>query len=228
MQGCSRRRSARWAARESSCRIKNSAQLPRPLHLQAACIALKIQCNSSQSPPVPQVRCVRADSVTPVELKPNGANWILMPHKQRTAVAGWLVEERTATFSAVVHDGTPQRLEGFRLTADEDGDGVDDELFSDQALAGGGGGGDGEGPAAAPPKPMHVSVKVGQTNLLVRNLLRTPILELEMSEVKIGERRGVGIVLSPNLLSPVVLSPLDCRLQHHLAAPDLGGCLALA
>jgi len=127
---------------------------------------------------------VRADAVAPVELQPNAPSWILMPHKQRAAVAGWQADERCSTFSVVVHDGTPQRLEGFKLAVndnDADGDGVDDDMEvvinEDGSVA--------EPPP--PPKAMHLSVRVGQTNLLVRNLLRTPILEVEMKEVKIGE-----------------------------------------
>ncbi len=133
---------------------------------------------------------MRADAAAPVELQPNAPNWILMPHKQRAAVAGWLVDDRCSTFSVVVHDGTPQRLEGFKLAEDgndADGDGVDDDIEvvinDDGTIA----------PPPPPPKPMHLSVRIGQTNLLVRNLLRTPILEVEMKEVKIGGWRvGLG------------------------------------
>jgi vacuolar protein sorting-associated protein 13A/C len=147
-------------------------------------------------PPRPptKVRCVRADAATPVDLQPNAPNWILMPHKQRAAVAGWLVEERCCTFTVVVHDGTPQRLEGFRLAAVDGGGagGADGETavagdFEGGADAAAGAGG---GAPAGPPKPLHVSIKVGQVNLLLRSLLRTPILELEMREVKVGARPG--------------------------------------
>jgi hypothetical protein len=52
------------------------------------------------------VRCVRADLVSPVELR--RYSWVLLPHKQRAAVAGWLLDERTHTFTVVANDGTPQ------------------------------------------------------------------------------------------------------------------------
>jgi hypothetical protein len=78
---------------------------------------------------------VRADAAAPVDLAPNAPNWILMPHKQRAAVAGWLVEDRAATFSVVVHDGTPQRLEGFRLAATVDGDADGNSVADDDTDA---------------------------------------------------------------------------------------------
>lgn len=53
-----------------------------------------------------QIRCVRADLVTPVELR--RYTWVLLPHKQRMAVAGWLLDDRTHTFTVVADDGTPQ------------------------------------------------------------------------------------------------------------------------
>lgn len=53
-----------------------------------------------------QVRCVRGDLVTPVELR--RYTFVLLPHKQRAAVAGWLLDERTCTFTVVADDGTPQ------------------------------------------------------------------------------------------------------------------------
>jgi hypothetical protein len=131
---------------------------------------------------------VRADAAAPVDLQPNAPNWILMPYKQRAAVAGWLVEERCSTFTVVVHDGTPQRLEGFKLAAVDGGGGAADGETAVAADFEGGtdAGGASGGAPAAPPKPLHVSVKVGQVNLLIRSLLRTPILELEMREVKVG------------------------------------------
>jgi hypothetical protein len=35
-------------------------------------------------------------------------------------------------------------------------------------------------------KALQVSLSVGKTNLLLRNLLRTPILELEASKLNLG------------------------------------------
>ncbi len=40
--------------------------------------------------------------VCKVELRPSSPNWILMAYKQRAAVAGWVVDERTATFTVQV------------------------------------------------------------------------------------------------------------------------------
>jgi len=36
-------------------------------------------------------------------------------------------------------------------------------------------------------RALQMSVSVGKTNLLLRNLLRTPILELEASKLNLGE-----------------------------------------
>lgn len=37
-------------------------------------------------------------------------------------------------------------------------------------------------------RALQMSVSVGKTNLLLRNLLRTPILELEASKLNLGKR----------------------------------------
>jgi hypothetical protein len=50
-----------------------------------------------------------------VELQPSSPSLIFYPYKQRPALAGWIADERSATFVVVSHDGTPQQLEGFRL-----------------------------------------------------------------------------------------------------------------
>lgn len=49
---------------------------------------------------------MRSDLVQPVELRRYA--WVLLPHKQRAPVAGWLLDERTHTFTVVADDGTPQ------------------------------------------------------------------------------------------------------------------------
>jgi len=64
---------------------------------------------------VAQVRCVRADLATRVDFQPNSPALIFYPYKQRPALAGWIADERAATFVAVSHDGSPQVLEGYRL-----------------------------------------------------------------------------------------------------------------
>lgn len=64
---------------------------------------------------VMQVRCVRADLVTRVDLLPNSPALIFYPYKQRAALSGWIADERAATFVAVNHDGTPQLPEAYRI-----------------------------------------------------------------------------------------------------------------
>lgn len=39
-------------------------------------------------------------------------------------------------------------------------------------------------------RALQMSLSVGKTNLLLRNLLRTPILELEASKLNLGEHTG--------------------------------------
>lgn len=48
-------------------------------------------------------------------------------------------------------------------------------------------------PAGAAPaaRALQLSLSVGKTNLLLRNLLRTPILELEAAKINLGEHRGL-------------------------------------
>lgn len=69
----------------------------------------------SPCPAVPQVRCVRADLATRVEFQVNSPALIFYPYKQRPALAGWIADERAATFVVQSHDGNPQPLEGYRL-----------------------------------------------------------------------------------------------------------------
>jgi hypothetical protein len=66
-----------------------------------------------------QVRCVRADLATRVDFQPNSPALIFYPYKQRAALAGWIADERGATFVVVSHDGSPQVLEGYRLKEPE-------------------------------------------------------------------------------------------------------------
>lgn len=66
-------------------------------------------------PAVSQVRCVRADLATRVEFQVNSPALIFYPYKQRPALAGWIADERAATFVVQSHDGSPQPLEGYRL-----------------------------------------------------------------------------------------------------------------
>lgn len=66
-----------------------------------------------------QVRCVRADLATRVDFQPNSPALIFYPYKQRAALAGWIADERSSTFVAVSHDGSPQVLEGYRLKEPE-------------------------------------------------------------------------------------------------------------
>jgi hypothetical protein len=70
----------------------------------------KLLCDGSM-----QVRCVRADLATCVDFQPNSPTLIFYPYKQRPALAGWIADERAATFVVVSHDGSPQVLEGYRL-----------------------------------------------------------------------------------------------------------------
>jgi hypothetical protein len=58
---------------------------------------------------------VRADLATRVEFQLNSPALIFYPYKQRPALAGWIADERAATFVVQSHDGSPQPLEGYRL-----------------------------------------------------------------------------------------------------------------
>lgn len=62
---------------------------------------------------------MRADLAVRVDFQPNSPALIIYPYKQRAALAGWIADERTATFVAVAHDGSPQVLEGYRLKEPE-------------------------------------------------------------------------------------------------------------
>lgn len=67
-----------------------------------------------------QVRCVRADSVTRIDLQPSSPSLIFYPYKQRPALAGWVADDRANTFVGVSHDGSPQLLQAFRFKGVED------------------------------------------------------------------------------------------------------------
>lgn len=58
---------------------------------------------------------MRADLATRVEFQVNSPALIFYPYKQRPALAGWIADERAATFVVQSHDGSPQPLEGYRL-----------------------------------------------------------------------------------------------------------------
>lgn len=40
---------------------------------------------------------------------------------------------------------------------------------------------------AVPAKALHVLLRVGRTNLLLRNIVRIPVVELEASEIETSE-----------------------------------------
>jgi hypothetical protein len=62
-----------------------------------------------------QVRCVRADMASRVDLQASDPALIFYPYKTRPALGGWLADERASSFVVVSHDGSPQLLEAFRL-----------------------------------------------------------------------------------------------------------------
>lgn len=88
------------------CMVCISHILPHPVH-------------PLPGPLTMQVRCVRADLATRVDFQPNSPALIFLQYKQRPALAGWIADERAATFVVVSHDGTPQVLEGYRLKEPE-------------------------------------------------------------------------------------------------------------
>lgn len=46
-------------------------------------------------------RCVRVDAAFSVGLSRGAPAWINPPHRQRTALCGWIVDERLCSFVAV-------------------------------------------------------------------------------------------------------------------------------
>jgi hypothetical protein len=191
-----------------------------------------------------QVRCVRADLATRVDFQPNSPSLIFYPYKQRAALAGWIADERAATFVVVSHDGSPQVLEGYRLKEPEqirreklEREGLADEQIGERfcrwsmfdhsdiemsakafhammgllefsavgAVAASLAGcsrllhqlADVHGNplcTAGKAKALQMSLSVGKTNLLLRNLLKSPILELEASKLNLGTMRSLCIV----------------------------------
>jgi hypothetical protein len=69
-----------------------------------------------------QVRCVRADMASRVDLQASSPALIFYPYKTRPALGGWVADERASSFVVVSHDGSPQLLEAFRLKELEEGD----------------------------------------------------------------------------------------------------------
>jgi len=73
---------------------------------------------------VAQVRCVRAEMASRVELQPTSPSLTFYPYKQRPALGGWIADERSSTFVVVSHDGTPQQLEGVQTQGGGGGAGM--------------------------------------------------------------------------------------------------------
>ena len=141
----------------------------------------------------------------PVTLHRSCPDLVHPPHKQRPALAGWLADERNSTFIAMPRGGTitppttaaaatrpspapPRggrggsahppsergssgRLEAWRIKLGDE---------SDEVTQGGGGGG------RSGARPLNFELKVGRTAMLLRNSLRTPLLQLEADDIKCG------------------------------------------
>lgn len=65
-----------------------------------------------------------------------------------------------------------------------------------------------------PTRALHVALKIGKTNVLVRNLLRTPVLELEATEIKTGNYRVV--LLSCHMAA---MRARNSMFHYHLLTP---------
>lgn len=80
-----------------------------------------------------QVRCVRADMASRVELQASDPALIFYPYKTRPALGGWLADERASSFVVVSHDGSPQLLEAFRLKELEEAGGQQQQAAAGKA-----------------------------------------------------------------------------------------------
>jgi hypothetical protein len=107
--------------------------------------------------------------------EPSRAPWRQLAHKQRSPVFGWITDERFCTFEAFTASYSDRKLEHPRLD-------VSSLEEAQQQQLPGEGGAQGAVPGGS---TMAVIVNVKRTNVLLRNTLRTPVLELDARETRL-------------------------------------------
>jgi hypothetical protein len=140
-------------------------------------------------PTVPSLRCVRADMVAAVHVSPRSPVWLHPPYKRRTGLYGWLADERTHTFVVRAADAPDARVAACRIKLSEEEAGSEPPSVhggrgaAAAAAAPSGGAG---GAAAAASERLNIQVSLSRANLLLRNTLRAPVLELDCTDIKAG------------------------------------------
>ncbi|KAK9819963.1 hypothetical protein WJX72_004515 [[Myrmecia] bisecta] len=142
--------------------------VPHPGYVAIGCVATLGRNRPSRT----IVRCVRADGVSRADITAMNPVWRLPSYKARKALAVMIADERLGTFMAYPVGSMPQPedLWHLRLLDQDEAQGP-----SEQAQQAGGG--------------LNVVIKTGATSILVRDALRRPLLELELSAIEAGLRR---------------------------------------